>query len=140
VELELTHASARAEVRNWLRECPPWLSICRLEQPVDKELARSLDAGEAEAIQLALERRADIVIIDERRGRDIALQKRLVVTGALGMLRELYRQGWIDDPVEVCTRLRLNGFRVSRRLLERFEELIQRTKLERDIVGSEGHL
>ncbi len=58
--------------------------------PVDQkrvhDLLQSLDVGEAQAIALALELRADHLLIDEREGRLSATQLGLDVTGVLGVL------------------------------------------------------
>jgi hypothetical protein len=50
-------------------------------------LRTELDPGEAEAIVLALERRADLLLMDERRGRQIATGLGLRV-GLIGVLAE----------------------------------------------------
>lgn len=55
-------------------------------------LKRELDEGEAEAIALALESGADLVLLDERRGRQRAVHLGLRVTGALGVLVEAKHQ------------------------------------------------
>ena len=58
-------------------------------------LQSNLDAGEAEAITLALELSADRLLIDERRGRAIALQSGLKVTGLLGIVIAAKQQGLV---------------------------------------------
>ncbi len=45
-----------------------------------------LHKGEAEAIALAVDLKADTVIIDEQEGRRLATQTGLTVTGVLGVL------------------------------------------------------
>ena len=55
-------------------------------------LKLELDEGEAEAIALALETGADLVLLDERRGRQRATRLGLRVTGALGVLLEAKHQ------------------------------------------------
>ena len=45
-----------------------------------------LDAGETEAIALAVAIKADVLLMDERRGREAARQAGLAVAGVLGEL------------------------------------------------------
>lgn len=45
-----------------------------------------IDLGEAEAIILALELKADLILMDERRGRALAINYGLNITGLLGVL------------------------------------------------------
>jgi predicted nucleic acid-binding protein len=54
-----------------------------------------LDRGESEALALAIELRADLVLIDESAGRSAAKKEGLEVIGVLGVLLEAKRQGLI---------------------------------------------
>ena len=54
-----------------------------------------LGPGEREAIALALETKADIVILDDQQGRRIAREKGLSVTGTIGVLIEAQERGVI---------------------------------------------
>jgi predicted nucleic acid-binding protein len=54
-----------------------------------------LHAGEAEAIALALELKADRLLIDERDGRSLARRLGLPLTGVLGVLLRAKRNGQI---------------------------------------------
>lgn len=58
-------------------------------------LLSSLHQGEAEAIALATDLKADIVIIDEQEARHFATQAGLSVTGILGVLLRAKRRGQI---------------------------------------------
>ena len=75
-----------------------WITRGMLEQSdVADILAAELDRGEAEAIALALQEKADWLLIDERVGRRFAQQVGLKVKGTLGVLLEGVRRGFIDD-------------------------------------------
>jgi len=104
---------------------PPWLQVREVQTAPDAELTGQLDPGEAEAIRLAQELRADALIMDERRGRRVAAGRGITVIGVLGMLRESYRRGFIDNPIVLAAHLRSLGFRTSRALTRRFEEQIR---------------
>lgn len=124
-------------VQQWIRQPPPWLFIRDVRSRPDAELRERLDTGEAEAIQLALELGARLVIIDERLGRQMAEKRGLTPIGALGILRESYRRGFLDNPLEVAAQLRARGFRASRALVRRFEEQIRQLQGDRMKKGGE---
>ncbi|MDQ3845541.1 MAG: DUF3368 domain-containing protein [Bacteroidota bacterium] len=64
-----------------------WIKVlpCHNQQLLNRLLA-DLDEGEAEAIVLALEQKADLLIMDEAKGRAFAAQLGLRFTGLLGIL------------------------------------------------------
>ena len=82
-----------------------------------------IDKGEVEAISLALE--LDLMlIIDERKGRKIALNQGLKIVGVLGILIENYRKKFLNiDEVKLYFLLfREQGLRVSEQLEKIFFE------------------
>ena len=103
----------------------PWLRIDPLARPLDAELSASLDQGEAEAIQLAEEKHADLLIMDEWKGRTIAQRRGLPLTGALGILGIAYQKRILEDPMGILTMMRAQGFRIHWRLVASFQHLLQ---------------
>jgi len=84
----------------------------------DRQLVRALqqelDAGEAEAIALALEVEAELLLMDEHLGRETARHLRLRYTGLIGVLIESKRKGFIHAVKPHLDTLRdMAGFRVS---------------------------
>ena len=117
-------AASPLAVRLWIGRPPSWLQIHPLNFPPDAELMAALDLGEREAIQLAIEQRADVLIMDERKGRAIVHSRGLPLIGALGILGDAYHQGLIDDPLRILTEMRRQGFRISDPLAARFQVLL----------------
>jgi predicted nucleic acid-binding protein len=77
---------------------PDWLqtrAVSNLAAVVG--FARTVDAGEAEAIALAKEMHADRLLIDERKGRRLAQAEGLQVIGLLGVVLLAKRKGFISD-------------------------------------------
>jgi uncharacterized protein len=77
----------------------PWIqtqSIADFQQAIAiRESQENIDLGEAEAIVLALELKADLLLMDERRGRAVAISYGLQVTGLLGVLLQAKRNNLI---------------------------------------------
>jgi len=77
-----------------------------------------LDAGETEALALALELHADFVLMDEAAGRQVALQHGLVPIGVLGLLVEGKRKGLVPAVAPILrTLVEQVRFRASQSLL-----------------------
>jgi predicted nucleic acid-binding protein len=113
-QLVLIPSAVYEELRIAKRDLPsdvdfaslPWLTVAT---PKDRnrvqELRESLDAGEAEAIVLAIERGADLLLVDERRGRRIAVAAGATVTGLLGVVARAKQVGLIDRAKPVLDEL-----------------------------------
>ena len=71
---------------SWLVDTE-WIAILPVgDQALVERLKDELDPGEAEAIALAIELKADRLLMDERLGRQVAQRFSLRVTGLLGVL------------------------------------------------------
>jgi hypothetical protein len=88
----------------------------------DDDVLKTLDLGEREAIQLAQEQHANLLLIDERRGRLEARRRGISTTGTLGILLAGGQRRLIS-PESVFQRLiEETNFRVAPSVKERFEE------------------
>jgi uncharacterized protein len=82
-------------------------------------LQTELDDGEAEALALAAEVNADMVLLDERRGRKVAVQMGFKVIGAAGVLGLAKAQGLLPGIRPLLDAMsQLVGFRIGRQLYE----------------------
>jgi len=97
-----------------LPERPAWIRTVTPAQPISSEVLRaSLGPGESEALSLALELRADIVILDERQARRLALGLGLPVVGTAGILLRAKRAGLIPAVRPLLDELLGFEFRLS---------------------------
>jgi len=107
---ELQHPHTPAVVRTWMAEPPTWLEVHAIAGPPDAGLAR-LEAGEQEAIVLAQELQADIVLVDDGKARDLAIARGLRAMGTVGVLEQAAIQGLLNLP-EMLGRLLTTHFRI----------------------------
>lgn len=95
-------------------------AVTNAQSVVDIQTSQdNIDLGEAEAIVLSLELNADLVLMDERRGRAVAIDYGLKVTGLLGVLVQAKRNGLIAGVKPLMDRLiEQVDFRVGSQLYE----------------------
>jgi len=100
----------------------------RVQAPSDSRLIsrfqQELDRGESEALALAIEVGATIILIDEKLGRAAAEHEGLQPVGALGVLVRGMQMGLITAVLPLLDRLRDElGFFMSSELYEKVRRL-----------------
>lgn len=98
-----------------------WIEVHKVnDDRIVRLLRAELDEGEAEAIALALEQNAKLVLLDERDGRQAAMKMDLSVLGTIGILIWARKAGKIENLREHLDALHSRGkFRFSNNLYER---------------------
>ena len=96
-------------------------------------LRRDLGDGESQAIALAVELKADLLIVDDLLARQVARALGLSVVGAVGVLLEAQMKGLLSE-IRTCLDdlIDLAGFRIS-------EELYTRVLREAGEQGANAH-
>lgn len=97
-----------------------WIRVVAVSnRAVINQLTRPVGAGEAEAIALAIQLNADVLLIDERRARKVAIELGLPVTGILGVLLEAKSQGLIAAVKPILDQMEATvAFRLKRSLYD----------------------
>lgn len=99
---------------------PGWLEVREVSKDdTYRALYAQLDAGEAEAIALALALPGSRLLIDERRGRRCARALGLEIVGTFGLFVEAKRQGLVPAVRPLLGDLLDAGFRASEALCHR---------------------
>ncbi len=113
---ELSERKAPELVREWIASAPVWLEVHAVPNP---ESIPVLGAGEQEAITLAQRLKADVLLIDERQGRNEAVIRGLVIAGTLNILEVASQRGLIDLAASIEQLMRTN-FRASPKIIDEF--------------------
>jgi predicted nucleic acid-binding protein len=121
---ELAQSNRPIAVRGFIRSAPSWLSI---KSPAKIHPIPSLQAGETAAIYLAQELRADLLLIDETRGRKAALDRNIPITGTIGVL-ERAADSQLLDLKDAFDRVKQTDFWISHELLDERLRLHQQRK------------
>jgi predicted nucleic acid-binding protein len=93
---------------------PLWIDIVSANDAKEQQLLElQLDKGEASAITLALEMEDCLLIIDDAKGRRIAVSLGLKITGTLGVLVNAKKNGIVRSVKPWVEKLISANFRVS---------------------------
>lgn len=121
---ELTHPKAPAVVKAWSDALPAWAEV---RTAAHAELDEILDPGEAEAIILAEQLKADSLLLDEMEARREALRRGLPVAGTVGVLEKAAERNLIILS-EAFSRLARTSFHIAPEVLQ---QALQRDALNR---------
>jgi predicted nucleic acid-binding protein len=129
VKAELNHLAAPSEIRRWISATPDWVSF---KTPAVESGFERLGPGERDALRLALEMSADLVLIDESLARRLATENRIAVKGTLGVLEEAAQKLNLDLRAAV-DRLRLTGIYLDEKTIV---GALERDRTRREREGS----
>lgn len=111
------HISITKTVANEFgKKLPDWVNI--VPDPKAKTLSRFLDLGEATSIVLASKHKDSLLIIDETKGRKIAKEMEVKITGTLGVLVTAKQKGHISSVKPVLQEIHHTNFRLSPALIQ----------------------
>lgn len=101
-------------VKDWFASNPSWINI-ESASVIDNTIM--LGAGECEAISLAREKSADLVLIDDRKARLAAISRGLNVAGTITILESAAKRNLVDLAT-AFKELAQTNFRIAPRLLQ----------------------
>ncbi len=111
-------------VSTWASHLPTWLEVIA---PTTVDTSLRLDVGETDAIGLARELKADLLLLDERKASAVARQLGLQVTGTLSVLSLAAEKLLLELPAAIKA-LRQTNFRGP---VEIMEEMLKQDELRR---------
>lgn len=95
-------------------ESAAWIRVVAIKNiDLKKAFNTVLDEGESEAIVLALQESADLILLDDYEARELARTYGLKITGTIGLLIKAKYEGDISSIEEMLKKLRKTGFWLS---------------------------
>ncbi|MCR5123794.1 MAG: DUF3368 domain-containing protein [Treponema sp.] len=113
-----------------VKECEFIQVVDKIDENYVSLLRRStgLDLGESEAIYLSDNKKADLLLMDEVHGREVAVRMGIKIMGTIGILGLAYQDGFIskDEIKGAIEILRDSGRHISEKLYEQLLNLIDK--------------
>jgi predicted nucleic acid-binding protein len=105
----------------------PWVTVLPVAGGDPEPMLTQLDEGEKWTLHAARQAGAEILLIDERIGRNLAERMGLKVTGTLGVLLKARQRGLIASFSGAALEMRSQGIFFHPRLIARLAESIGET-------------
>ncbi len=134
VAMELSHSGAPEAVKAWISQPPPWLEVIAPSSPL---AGIELHPGERDALSLALELRADLLLVDDQAARRVARERGISIAGTLGVLERAADVGLFDLPRAIDA-LRHTTYRIREDALESLLERHAQRRAENESHPGEG--
>lgn len=113
---ELQRPRTPEPVRAWMAVPPAWLEIRPPRPPLLTTVLR-LGAGEREALSLAQELHADLLLLDDLEAREEAERHAFAVMGTLRVLELASERGLLDFPTAIA-KLETTSFHMPAQLVQ----------------------
>jgi predicted nucleic acid-binding protein len=91
---EMSHRSAPVQISRWAADPPAWLSVVT-PGSIPAQYA-GLDFGEREALALAKELHANLILLDDKVARRVAQREMMRVKGTLGIIADAAKVKFLD--------------------------------------------
>ena len=122
---EIRHSAAPAAVLDWAKSPPAWLTV---QTPASvPPRFDNLDFGERQALALAKEINADLVLLDDKVARRFAINEALKVKGTLGVVADSAKAGLLDFRTTVEA-LQQSSMHLDPKLVQRIIEEYEKGK------------
>lgn len=121
---ELQHPKTPPAVFAWAANLPEWVEVVG---PLRLDSSLELDAGETEAISLAMERNIPVILIDDRQGWRAAEARSIEPVGTINLLESADVHGLLDFE-QAIVKLRGTNFRIDKNIVEAALERVRKRK------------
>lgn len=98
---------------------PYWVEIMDLDATYYSDLHNYLDRGEASSLALTIKNKDSLLIIDEKKGRKIAKELGVSITGSLGIILLSKQLGYVEKVKPVLDKIRTTNFRINPQLIKK---------------------
>ena len=134
VRTELLHERAPQAVRAWAQNPPGWIEVRTATQLIE---APDIAPADREAITLARELNATVLLMDDQQGRGCATRLGVATIGTLGLLEAGAARDLVSLP-DAVEKLRQTSCYLSDEVVERVIHRNAQRRRAREIGESEG--